>query len=119
MKKFIGIILLLASSVASAQDTTVATIADSVVDQITQFPDVFGAASYVLGIVIGIKALFKFKEHNETKGQQVKLSVPLVMIAASALFLGLPTVLKMGVDTFGYNQIQGAQFKYNYSKEQY
>jgi hypothetical protein len=118
MKILTGIVLLLVSSVASATDATVATIADNVVGQIDQVPDVFAAISYLLGIILGIKAMFKFKENNETKGQ-VKLGIPIVMILASGLFLGLPTVLKMGVDTFGYQQVQGAQFKYNYSKESY
>lgn len=110
--------MLLVSSVASATDATVATIADNVVNQIDQVPDVFAAASYLLGIVLGIKAMLKFKENNESKGQ-VKLGIPIVMILASGLFLGLPTVLKMGIDTFGYQQVQGAKFKYEYSKESY
>lgn len=110
--------MLLVSSVASATDATVATIADHVVTELDSFPDAFAAISYVLGAVLGIKALLKFKENNESKGQ-VKLGIPIVMIIASALFLGLPTILKMGVDTLGYNQVQGSQFKYNYSKESY
>lgn len=109
--------MLLFSTVTFAQDVTVATIADHVVTEIDGIPDLFAAFSYVCGIILGIKALLKFKEHNESKGQ-VKISAAILYFVAAGLFLGLPTLLNIGYDTMGYRGIQKNN-SYNFSKEKY
>lgn len=110
MKKIIGILFLLLSSPVFAQET-VASLAENVIKEIDGLPDALGAASYVFGIVLGVKAILKFKEHNESKGQ-VKIGIPIVMIIASALFLGLPTVLRVGVDAIGYKSSTNFEYRY-------
>ncbi len=117
MKKALGLLLLLFSTVTFAADVTVATIADNVVTEIDGIPDLFAAFSYVCGIILGIKALLKFKEHNESKGQ-VKLSTAILFFVAAGMFLGLPTILNIGYDTMGYRAIKQNN-SYNYSKETY
>ncbi len=109
-----ALLTLLSTSVfAASTDATVETIANTIIREIDGMPDFLSAFSYVAGVALGIKALLKFKEHNESKGQ-VKMSIPIILIVASALFLGLPTVLRIGIDTAGYQEVQGAKFKYEY-----
>jgi predicted membrane channel-forming protein YqfA (hemolysin III family) len=96
MKKIIIMILMtIVSSMTFAQQT-VGSIADNIIDQITDVPTMMASVSYVFGVLLGIKSLLKFKEYNESKGQ-VKLIIPIMMFVSSALMLGLPSTLKIGV----------------------
>lgn len=104
--------------VAFATGATVADIADTVVAEIAGIPDIIAAISYLIGVVCGIKALLKFKEHNESKGQ-VKISTGIILIVASAFFLGMPVLVKMGYETMGYQKAGQNIFKYEFDKQTY
>lgn len=114
MKKIIGIFLLISSPLAFAMDTngaTVATLANAVIGSLQKIPDIFAILSYVAGLILGFQGIMKLKEHNESKGQ-VKLSVPITLLIASALFLGLPVVLDMGIVSVGYNQTAQKEWQF-------
>lgn len=116
MKKIIGISLLLLSSAAFAGSTsskTVADVANTVITSIDGVPDLMAAISYVSGIVCGIKGILKFKENNESKGQ-VKMTVPIILMAASAIFLSLPTIIKIGTQTIGVSEVKEHKTKYEF-----
>jgi hypothetical protein len=99
--------------VAYAQEaTTLADVANALIPEIHSVAPVLAALSYVAGIRSGIKSALKFKEYNETKGQQVKLTVPVVLFVASALFLALPTVINTGITTLGFDKGGQQTFKY-------
>lgn len=95
-KTIILLLLLMANSVWAVP--TVADIANNVTDQIDGLPNIFGAFSYIFGIILGIKGILKLKENNESKGQ-VKIGIPIAMLVASALFLGLPKFIQAGSST--------------------
>lgn len=104
MKKTLTALSLFISSKAFADCGTASTVEDvsnCVYNNLTNVPALLGSFSYVIGIALGIKAVLKLKEHNETKGQ-TKLHIPIVLILASAFFLALPSLLKVGVHTFGF-----------------
>ncbi len=99
-KKLVFITILLPIAAFAATDKTVASIANSMMGQLPGLEELMAGMSYIFGIIFGIKAILKFKEHNESKGQ-VKLAVPIAMVVAAALFLALPSTLKIGTDTLG------------------
>ena len=88
---------------------TVETVVNKLIPQVRGLESVILAICYVSGIALGIKAIFKLKEHNESKGQ-VKLSVAIILFVASAMLLSLPTLVNIGVEAFGFNT--SGQFKY-------
>ncbi len=104
--------MLLSASVF-ASDKTIADVANTVIKSIDGVPDLLAAVSYVSGIVCGIKGILKFKEHNESKGQ-VKITVPIILMAASAIFLSLPTIIKMGTQTLGVSGVTEHKTKYEF-----
>jgi len=113
MKKTYGflILLLISSSVFAGTSATVATIADGLVAQLQPGPNLMAAIAYVSGIVLGIKGVLKLKEHNESKGQ-VKLIIPIVLLLSAFLLLALPSALKSGIETFGFDQADQKNFTY-------
>lgn len=64
--------------------------------------DVMGTLAYISGVFFVYKAILKFKEHNESKGQ-VKLSSAILYFIAGGLLLGLPTVITKGRETISIN----------------
>lgn len=87
------------SNIAFA-DTKLADVANNVFNSLSGqsggpgiIPLMEGIA-YVVGIGFIIKAAFKLKEHNESKGQ-VKLTVPIVLFVAGAIFVTLPTAVSV------------------------
>jgi uncharacterized membrane protein (UPF0136 family) len=99
--------------VAYAQEaTTLADVANALIPEIHSVAPVLAALSYVAGIMSGIKGALKLKEYNESKGQQVKLTVPIVLIVASAMFLALPTLINTGISTLGFDKGGQQTFKY-------
>jgi len=81
-------------------DMTIGDIAQRIEDQIPGMVEVLEAAAYIGGIILGIKGILKFKENNESKGK-VSLAVPIILVAASATLLALPTAINLGTETIG------------------
>lgn len=102
MKKILFLFLTSISLNALAGTSlTVAQIADAInTGQLGGISDLMGSLSYVFGIAFGVKAAFKLKEHSDSKGQ-TKLHVPILFAIAAALFLALPSTLKVGLGTVG------------------
>lgn len=109
MNKKIVFIALLLSACFPTYSQTVETVVNGLIPQVKGLETLIGAICYVSGIALGIKAILKFKEHNESKGQ-VKLSVPIIFFIASAMLLALPTFVSVGVEAFGFDT--AGQFKY-------
>ena len=82
---------------------TVADVANTVNDQIKGVPKLIGAICYIAGVALGVMSALKLKEHNETKGQ-MKLFVPIAYFVGSALLLAIPTVMNVGMGTFGFSK---------------
>lgn len=81
---------LVVGDVAMAQDLNAVTT--QVKGQLPGVADLISAVAYVAGIGFALKAGFKLKEHNESKGQ-IPLSQPITLAIVAALCLGLPTLL--------------------------
>jgi uncharacterized membrane protein YdcZ (DUF606 family) len=64
--------------------------------------ELIGTIAYIVGLVFIYKAIIKFKEHNESKGQ-VKISIAILYFIAGGLLLGLPAVINMGQSTISIN----------------
>lgn len=103
MKKILLSIFILLPSLVYAQ--TVAEVSDNVFSQLSGDGGVLQmmeAFAYIMGVLLGVKGALKFKEHNESKGQ-VKISIPIVLCVASAIFLALPTAINVGYQFLGLN----------------
>lgn len=61
-------------------------------------PDVLAATSYLLGIILGCWAVFKFKDHVDNPGQ-TPLSDGVKKLLAGGLFLALPIALEAMINT--------------------
>lgn len=103
----IAIILFLALAspfmISEANATTVADMANTLLDNVKTLPRFIVVVAYIMGIVCGIQSALKFKEFNESKGQ-VKVSVPIYYAIGSALLIGVPLSLQTGLDSFGYEK---------------
>ena len=108
MKKLI-LILPLYIFFSSANAQTVADVANGLIPQISEIPDVIAIVSYLAGVVCMIKAALKLKEANESRGQ-VKISGAIIFAIAAALFLALPTFVNTGIEFMGFDT--GGQSKY-------
>jgi hypothetical protein len=104
--------LVLSTSMAYADGTTIADIANRLVAPLSIGSiELMGALAYIFGIALAIKGILKLKEVNESKGQ-VKLNVPIIILVAAVFFLMLPTLLKTGENTLGLNNATQSSSKY-------
>lgn len=112
-KIIIGVALLILTGTAFGQATTVGEIADALIPQFKQgVAPMLSALSYIFGLFLGVRSIFKLKEYNETKGQQVKLHVPIVLLIAAAMFFSLPKLINVGITTFGFDKGGQSTFKF-------
>lgn len=103
--KIIMPILLLAYNKAFAmcgQAETVDQIANCIYDNFTNLPSLMGAISYVVGIFFMLNAIHRLHETTQNKQANISRISVLSRFLASAFFLALPTLLKIGVGTFGF-----------------
>lgn len=113
--KNLGILafLMILSSSVFAQAETVADIANGLIPQFGNgVAPLLESLSYIFGICLGIKGVLKLKEHNETKGQQVKIHTPIILLVAAAMFLSLPKLIDTGISTFGFDKGGQQTFKF-------
>lgn len=94
-------ITMLNYSLASGCETVDCAL-NQLLPHLTSIEDVIGTIAYIAGVVFVYKAIIKFKEHNESKGQ-VKLSIAILYFVAGGLLLGLPTVISIGRSTVSVN----------------
>jgi Ca2+/Na+ antiporter len=113
MKYYILTALMLISTNALAQSTTLEDVANGLIPQLGNgVGPLLGALSYIFGIAMGVKGAIKLKEHNESKGQQVKLQTPIMFLLASAMFLALPAFINIGISTLGFDKGGEQTFKF-------
>lgn len=113
MKNKILLIILasLTTSVSYAQSCqTLDCIANALIPQTQGVFSALMVLSYIFGIVFGIKGVLKLKDWNESKGQQTKLSVPIVMLIAAACFITLPSFINLGVETLSLDKAGAKKF---------
>lgn len=108
------IVMMVIANVAFGQTaTTLADIANGLIPQFKEgLGPLLGACSYIFGVWLGFKGVLKLKEYNETKGQQVKLQVPIILIVAATMFLALPQFINIGITTFGFDSAKQSTFKF-------
>lgn len=82
---------------------TVADVANTVKSSISGIPQFIGVICYIAGIAFGVIAGLKLKEFSESKGQ-VRISAPIIWASASFLLLAMPTLMDVGMSTFGYKK---------------
>lgn len=70
----------------------------NLVNSFSNAPDVLAATSYLLGLVLGCWAVFKFKDHVDSPGQ-VPLSEGVKKLLAGGMFLALPMAMTAMVNT--------------------
>ena len=108
MKKYILSLLMLGLFVLSpeANAQTVADVGEKLIEMVKESYKLFYAISYIIGLVLSIMGILKLKESNESRGQ-TKLAVPIFMLIGGALFIGLPSFVNMGIETFGFDKAGG------------
>lgn len=67
-------------------------------EQFLTITDLISTISYIAGIGFLFKAILKFKEHNESKGQ-VPLSNAIVLFIVAGCLLGLPYMVSVSKST--------------------
>ncbi len=70
---------------------SVNNILANIVDAIHDFPGLVSAAAYLLGLLFGVSALIKIKEHVETP-DNVPLKEGVIRLLAGGAFFALPTI---------------------------
>lgn len=106
LKINLGILLLSVLAIPmGANAQTVADVANTIKTNIQGLPSLIGVICYIFGVGCGVMAALKLKEHNETKGQ-VKMFIPIAYAMGSAFLLAMPTVMNVGLGTFGYSKTQ-------------
>ena len=99
-RKFIASVLamVLITSLASAQSAGLTGMAYNWWAQVQTVTDIISTVAYVAGIGFMFKAILKFKEHNESKGQ-VPLSNAIVLFVVAGCLLGLPYMVSSAKST--------------------
>lgn len=101
MKKFFILMLLMLLNVVYACETLDCNI-NSMLDDAVSLENLASTIAYIVGAAFIFKAIMKFKEHNESKGQ-VKLIVPILYFISAGLLLGLGTAIEKGRQTLSLN----------------
>jgi hypothetical protein len=89
----------MSTSDAMAQ-TGFSVISNNVVTSIANFPAVVSAASYLIGIALGVLGIMKVKDHVENPGQ-TPLKEGAIRLAAGGALLALPTVFDAMITSIG------------------
>lgn len=92
--KILGVSALLALFASPAMAQGIAGMTSNWWNQVNAVTDVISTISYVAGIGFMFKAILKFKEHNESKGQ-VPLSNAIVLFVVAGCLLGLPYMVSV------------------------
>lgn len=92
-----AILMLVGIDAAQAQD--LAGVTSRLKTQIPGIADILSIVAYIAGIGFGIRGALKLKEYNESKGQQVPLSQPIVAFVVAGILLALPTMLSNSTST--------------------
>lgn len=81
---------------------TIGTIVDNMFasGQLMSISRIIEAIAYLGGIGLGIKAMYKLHDWNDSKGRNAKLSTALIYLVCSGLMLALPSIIKVGSETF-------------------
>jgi len=85
-----------------AQD--VSTIADNTADSIESLPGLVSALAYLLGLIFGVRGVFKLKAHVENPGEgsgQTPLKSSLIHFAVGGMLFSLPIVFQAMLNTIG------------------
>ncbi len=89
---------LMGIAIGSAMAATTTAIVQNFMSQAGGWTDVLSTVAYIAGIVFGMKAAFKLKEHNESKGQ-IPVSTPITMFIVAGLLIALPSFLTTAADS--------------------
>ncbi len=87
------------AAVEPAMAANVGQLASGFKSQLPDLAETLAGISYLAGIGFGIKAAMKFKEYNDSKGQQVPLSQPVFHLLVAAMLVALPSVLTTASET--------------------
>lgn len=98
--KILGATALLAlfMTEAMAQQSGLSGVISQATTQFQSITDLISTISYIAGIGFMFKAILKFKEHNESKGQ-VPLSNAIVLFIVAGCLLGLPYMVSVSKST--------------------
>lgn len=98
--KILGVaaVLALFMTEAMAQSTGFSGMVKQGQEQFATVTDLISTISYIAGIGFMFKAILKFKEHNESKGQ-VPLSNAIVLFIVAGCLLGLPYMVSVSKST--------------------
>lgn len=95
---------------AQASGTKLSNIMDNVINSWGGMAGIFSTIAYIMGSILGVIAIFKFKDHVDNP-QQTKLSEGVKRMLAGGMMLSLPFSVRavhgslFGTDAFGSNNI--------------
>lgn len=93
-----GLLALLTTEAMAQSATGLSGMIRQSQDQFSTVTDLISTISYIAGIGFMFKAILKFKEHNESKGQ-VPLSNAIVLFVVAGCLLGLPYMVSVSKST--------------------
>ena len=93
--------LTLLPAAASAQVSTFGDMADTVGVQGGQVADLLGVAAFLLGILLSITGLLKFRQNSQNPNDpNAKVSTAFILVFVGAAMVAIPTLLGVGVTSF-------------------
>lgn len=106
-----GTLALFAPEMAWAAIDSMGDAADKVIDDKTfsGLVDLMTGFAYLAGSLFGVKAAIQLRDNTENP-QQTRLSKPMTSMAASGIFLGLPSFTDMTADSLGIAQYTVSSF---------
>ncbi|MBX2833732.1 MAG: hypothetical protein KTR28_02045 [Micavibrio sp.] len=88
------------SSNAFAAGEDVNNVIGNVQESVEFLPGLLAVFSYLIGIILGISAVLKFKEHVDAP-QQTPLRTPIIRLIAGGAMFALPTIIDAAYYTIG------------------
>ena len=96
-------LLMLAPASAMAQDdvNNFGDMANTVAVQSGQVADLLGVAAFLLGILLSITGLLKFRQNSQNPNDpNAKVSTAFILVFVGAAMVAIPTLLGVGVASF-------------------
>lgn len=93
--------LVLSAGAAQAQVSTFGDMADTVGAQGGQVADLLGVAAFLLGILLAVMGLMKFRQNSQNPNDpNAKVSTAFILVFVGAAMVAIPTLLGVGVTSF-------------------
>ena len=96
--RLMSVVPVLMATSAGAQVGNIGDMAAELQHQAGNIADLIGAVAFLLGIILAVAGLLKFKQHSQNPGDpSARLSSAFTLVFVGAALVAIPTTLGVGI----------------------